>query len=95
MPLGKEESLLLLVYLHQRSSKRWLNKLADSRKKLSGKVAEILHAIVRSVVGAIRASLVKLFDMGFNSFCYRAHWSVGYVESKTVSRSFFYNLQGS
>ena len=33
--------------------KKWLNKLADALKRLSGKVVKVLSAIARCVVGAI------------------------------------------
>lgn len=33
--------------------KKWLNKLADALKRLSGKAVKILSAIARCVVGAI------------------------------------------
>ena len=41
--------------------KKWLDRLMDALKKLSGKAAEVLLAIVGSVVGAILSFLGKTF----------------------------------
>ena len=37
--------------------KKWLNRLVDALKRLAGKAAEALPAIVESVVGAILSFL--------------------------------------
>ena len=39
--------------------KKWLNRLADALKRLAGKAAEALPAIIESVVGAILTFLGK------------------------------------
>ena len=43
----------------KRALKKWLVRLADALKKLTGKVVEELPAIVGSVVGAILSPLYK------------------------------------
>ena len=42
--------------------KKWLDRLADAIKRLAGKAAEALPAIVGSVVGAILSFLGKAFE---------------------------------
>lgn len=82
------------------TSKKWgewtflkrLNKLAYALKILSGKAAEILLAIVKSVVDAILSFLGKaawFVHVDFDCFYCRAHWDIVDAESKTVTHPFF------
>ena len=50
----------------KRTSKKWLDKLADALKRLAGKAAEALPAIVGSVVGTILSFLEGLLDLWLN-----------------------------
>ena len=47
----------------KRTSKKWLDRLADALKRLAGKAAEALPAIVGSVVGTILSFLEWLLDL--------------------------------
>ena len=40
--------------------KRWLNRVVDVLKRLAGKSAEALHAIIRSIAGATLSFLGKV-----------------------------------
>ena len=81
------------------TSKKWgewtflkrLNKLAYALKILSGKAAETLLPIVKSVVDAILSFLGKaawFVHVDFDCFYCRAHWDIVDAESKTVTHSF-------
>ena len=50
----------------KRTSKKWLDRLADALKRLAGKAAEALPAIVGSVVGTILSFLEWLLDLWLN-----------------------------
>ena len=50
----------------KRTSRKWLDRLADALKRLAGKAAEALPAIVGSVVGTILSFLERLLDLWLN-----------------------------